>query len=146
MATGYGYAGLLLPDHQVWRGFYLQPVGATAGFVALMRALVPPNLAKNASLDPSMAELGLSAGDLALIGVLAAMMVHDALALDVTKVLLSAAGIAQVSGLDFFFVEGWDAGGKIDTSFGPLNAASVDEAIFVTVHLAFEKGLSPYLD
>ena len=111
-----------------------------------MRALVPPNLAKNASVDPSTAELGLSGGDVACINLMAAMMVHDAFALDLTKVLLSAAGIAQVSGLDFFFVEGWDADGRINTSFGPLNAASVEEAIFVTARLGFEKGLSPYLD
>jgi hypothetical protein len=146
MATGCGYAGLLLPDHQVWRGFYLQPVASTSGFVALMRALVPPNLAKNASVDPSTAELGLSAGDLALIGVLAAMMVHDAFDLDLTRVLLSASGIAQVSGLDFFWVEGWDADGRINTSFGPLDADSVDEAIFAAAYMGLQRGCSMYPD
>jgi hypothetical protein len=140
--TGYGYAALLLPDNQVWRGFNLSPLDGTDGLVQLIRTLTP-NVIKRTIIDRSAP---LSKHDVACISVLAAMMAQSAFGFDIVYLALPAAAIARISGLDYYWVEVWDTGSTVDTNLGPLDLNSVEEAILVTARLGFEKGLSPYPD
>ena len=142
MATGYGYAALLLPDHQVWRGLNLSPLDGTDGLVQLIRSLTP-NTIRRSIVDPSAP---LSKHDANCISVLAAMMAQSAFGFDIAYLAMAAAAIARISGLDYYWVEARETGDTFDAEFGPLDVNSVEEAILVTARLGFEKGLRPYLD
>jgi hypothetical protein len=101
-----GYLMLILPDWKLWQGFQVPSLSVTATFVSNVRHNI-----QYLSYDPRHfasipRDFALSDEDAVVVATLASMLVHDAMALNITGICTAADAIIQVMNKPFFSVEG----------------------------------------
>ena len=102
-----GYFVIVLPDEDVWQGFFLDPAfDFRAGrYVESLDARLD---SLGAAISSGEVYSHLSNRDQAIVGLLSALVADYFSKLDLPQMTLAASGIARVSGYSFFWIEGGD--------------------------------------
>jgi hypothetical protein len=100
-----GYYAIVLPDEDVWQGFFLDPAFDFRGgrYVESLNTRLD---SLGAAISSGEVYSHLSNRDQAMVGLLSALVADYFSKLDLLQMTLAACGIARVSGYSFFWIEG----------------------------------------
>jgi hypothetical protein len=100
-----GYYAIVLPDEDVWQGFFLDPAfDFRAG--RYVESLDTRLDSLGAAISSGEVYSHLSNRDQAIVGLLSALVADYFSQPDLLQMTLAASGIARVSGYSFFWIEG----------------------------------------
>lgn len=118
-----GYCGLIIPARTYWQGIFILPELAKTGAETLKAARALPGVSETV-----VAIGGLSLRDQSVLGTLCGALITAAIADAKYAVGTLSWAIRELTGKDYFTVEGKIEGDGIRTFFNALDVDSIDKA------------------
>lgn len=127
-ANAIGYFAVILPDEQLWQGFYLTPDPDTETLLNKFRVMIDHDASYSDQPRVNRSSPGVAMADQEVFGSIQAGLIDRVKARDLYGIGKFAPIIAKLANTNYFWVEGRENEGGTATTFARLGVSSIEEA------------------